>query len=493
MATTKHSSIASTLADLHRPQRLADVIGQESAVAMLSRQITGGTLPPTLLFEGKPGLGKTTLARILARSVNCKAFDGPTLEPCGECSGCRALDGADGSADVIELNCGEHSGIDSIRDLVESIRLRTLDARVRVVIFDEFQLLSPAARVVLTKPLETPPPDTLFILTTTDVEAVPPAIRSRSQHTKLLPIPRELVQQRLAEVASSMDMAIGTDALYELARASGGSMRDALISLGQFAGLDDEVTLAQVRAALPAISERDTLAMVRMLVDRNPLGLLKVLGGLEADRRNADDITPALGEMLHDLFLVEVLGADSAAEAVSCSPDALVELGSLTGRAAPATVQHWYSLLVDAYTPGNRLLRSDVALEMTLLRMIYEGGSNAPAAPAAGTPAAAEPLAVEIKAEPRQINVPVVERTAEEEQAAEARGALAEQIGWAAVVEQLTSSGAKAAYRATTPLSLADGVLRLKLNSGLFAKHKPAVEAAVLAACPDVSSCSWEA
>ena len=117
--TDTTQAVSRTLADLYRPQRLADVVGQDAVVETLRLQISTGTLQPTLLFEGGPGLGKTTLARIVARSLNCTAHDGPTIDPCGECSGCLALDGQDSHADIVELNCGEHSGIDSIRDLAE--------------------------------------------------------------------------------------------------------------------------------------------------------------------------------------------------------------------------------------------------------------------------------------------------------------------------------------------------------------------------------------
>lgn len=486
-SNTSAQAVARTLADLYRPQRLADVVGQEPIVDTLKVQLSTGTLQPTLLFEGEPGIGKTTLARIVARSLNCTAFDGPTLEPCGECSGCLALDGEDGHPDIIELNCGEHSGIDSIRDLVDSFRLRPLSARVKVVIFDEFQLLSGPARQVLTKPLETPPPNTVFVITTTAVEAVPPAIRSRSQHFRLQPIGREEIQRRLTLVAAEMGMAIGGSAVVEIARASRGSLRTALIMLGQFVGLEDEVTLELVRRSLPAIGEASLLAMLTALVENNPLALLKALAGLEDDRRNAADITPALGEMLHNLFLVEVLPPADLPQAVSCSSEMLLSLQALQGQRSPQTIQRWYTLLVDAFTPGSRLVRDDVALEMTLLRMIYE--ADAPTAAGASAPAAAPA----IKEEPRAIAVPMVARTADEQAAADAAATIKEQIGWGEVAGALTSSGSKSALRATKVLGFADGVLTLSLRSAAFARHRDVVEAAVLEVCAGVTSCVWEA
>lgn len=487
-----NQAVARTLADLYRPQRLADVVGQEAIVETLKVQISTGTLQPTLLFEGDPGIGKTTLARIVARSLNCTASDGPTIDPCGECSGCLSLEGQDAHLDIVELNCGEHSGIDSIRELAENFQLRPLSARVKVVIFDEFQLLSGPARQVLTKPLETPPVNTVFIITTTDVGAVPPAIRSRSQHFRLQPIPREAIAQRITLVAAEVGMAIGADAVQEIARASRGSLRTALIVLGQFVGLVDEVTRDLVRRCLPAIGEESLLAMLTALVENNPLALLKALAALEDDRRNAADLTPALGEMLHNLFLVEVLPPADLHQAVSCSAEMLLSLQALQGQRSPQTIHHWYTLLVDAFTPGSRLVRDDVALEMTLLRMIYEGA--APAAAMAGPgPAAIAAAPLTIKEEPRAIAVPQVQLSAEEQAAVDAAASLEQQIGWAAVAGALTSSGAKSALRATKLLGFADGVLTLSLRSAAFARHQDAVEAAVLAACTGVTSCVWEA
>jgi hypothetical protein len=238
--------------------------------------------------------------------------------------------------------------------------------------------------------------------------------------------------------------------------------------------------------------------IIGALAANNPLRVMKALAAVDDERRNAADLTPALGEMLHNMFLVAVLPPTDLPAAVSCSSDTLLALQAIQvqHQRDPRTIHHWYTLLVDAFTPGSRLLRDDVALEMTLLRMIYEaatahGPAYAPGhAPTDG--GALPPAGPAIQEEARAINLPTVELSSEQQHAADAAASLEQQIGWDQVAAALPSAGAKTALRSTHPQSLSAGVLHLQLKSAAFARHQGTIEEAVLATCAGVTSCVWE-
>lgn len=480
------TALRQSLADIYRPQRLDQVVGQEHVTRTIARLLENESVPQTILLEGGPGRGKTTLGRILARSLNCTASDGPTATPCGECDGCTMLDGQDGHPDCIELNCGEHSGIDDIRALIESAKSRPMSARTKVFILDEFQLLSQQARVILTKPLETPPPSTLFILTTTDLKAVPAAIRSRSTHFKLLPIERPEIEGRLKLVADDMGLAIGADAVSEIAKSSNGSLRDALIHLGQFSGLQDEVSKDLVLKSLPAVGEPALLAIVSALVDSNPIALLKALDAVDETRRNHDDLVPALAQMLRDLYLMSAMQFVDAQKLVRCSSEAAQTLALLAGKHPPHTVHSWFDLLASPTVRSNSFVRSQHCLEMTLLGLVYKGNYNATAGAQA-----TESATPTIKAEPRAINIPdeLEEDTAKDTQAEEAPPLSDDD--WALVANHLPTAAARSAYRSTKVMAFADGVLSLRLKSKIYRKNQAAVAAAAVDAIASVSSVEW--
>lgn len=481
------SGVRATLADIYRPETLDHVVGQQATVETLRRLIESDSLPPVLLFEGGPGLGKTSLARIVARSLNCTQSDKPTTTPCGECAGCQMIELSDGHPDCIELNCGSHSGVEEIRELVAASRVRAMDARVKINILDEFQLLSTAARVALTKPLELPPPGVLWILTTTDIKAVPKAILSRSLHFKVLPINQAEVVERLRWVAEDMGLAVAPAALEEIGAASAGSMRNALIFLGQFAGVEDEVTVDLVRRCLPALSETDLLAMIKALVENNPLGLLKALNAVPSERRSPEDVLPALGQMLADFFLVELLEPADAGEQVRCSQAALAELQALKGSKPASTIHRWAELLLAEEAMGSGILRRDIALQMTLLGLIYKGHGGAQTSPAEAAPA--EPLV--IKQEAREIKR-VQSQDPEVSKRISEQVGLAKQLDWDAVIEALATTTAKTAARSTKVLGVDDGVVTLKLSRSSLARYKPEIATAVQLINGDVKSIVWE-
>ncbi len=218
------------LARSWRPQRFADLLGQEAAVQTLSNALSSSTFGQAYVFSGLRGVGKTTVARLLAKAVNCK--EGPTAEPCGNCESCREI--ADGSSiDVIEIDGASNRGIDDVRELRELLKFHPTRDRFRVIIIDEVHMLTREAFNALLKSLEEPPPYILWIFATTERVKVPDTILSRCQQLDFRPVGVDLIRERLEEIAEAEGFSLTTSAAAAIAGAAEGSVRDALSLLDQ--------------------------------------------------------------------------------------------------------------------------------------------------------------------------------------------------------------------------------------------------------------------
>ncbi len=229
-----------------RPKRFSEVVGQDLVVATLRRAVALGKLHHAYLFAGQRGVGKTTLARILARAANCLSpEDG---EPCNRCANClRILSGQ--SLDVVEIDGASHRGIDQVRQLREEVAFLPAGSRYKVYIIDEVHMLTQEAFNALLKTLEEPPPHVIFMFATTEPHKVPPTVLSRCQAFWLQPIPEELIAQKVEEIARAEGFALGEGAAAFLARRAGGSLRDALVLLEQL-GRAGPITRERVESYL---------------------------------------------------------------------------------------------------------------------------------------------------------------------------------------------------------------------------------------------------
>lgn len=236
------------LARRYRPQRFVEVVGQEVAARALRRAVARGRLAHAYLFAGTRGVGKTTLARILAMAVNCeRPEDG---EPCLACSSCEAI--REGRAlDVVEMDAASHTGVDDVRELLEAVRYPPAQLARKVYIIDEAHMLSKAAFNALLKTLEEPPAHALFVLATTEAEKVPPTVRSRCQRFDLERLPAATIRAHLANVFAQEGIEAEEAALALLARAADGSLRDALSLAERMIALEDgRMTRETVQCAL---------------------------------------------------------------------------------------------------------------------------------------------------------------------------------------------------------------------------------------------------
>jgi DNA polymerase-3 subunit gamma/tau len=251
----------------YRPQRFADVVGQSAVVTTLSNAIRKGRIAPAYLFCGPRGTGKTSSARILAKSLNC--VNGPTPDPCGICDQCRSI--TRGTAlDVIEIDAASNTGVDNIRELIERVQFSPVSSRYKVYVIDECHMLSTSAFNALLKTLEEPPDRVVFVLATTDPQRVLPTVISRCQRFDYRRIPLEAMVAHLAHIAETEGIPATAETLNLIAQISQGGLRDAEALLDQLSLLDGTIEVDAVWDLVGSVPERQLLALTDAITHRDP-------------------------------------------------------------------------------------------------------------------------------------------------------------------------------------------------------------------------------
>jgi DNA polymerase III subunit gamma/tau len=287
----------------YRPQSFGEVVGQEAVVRTLKNAIAAGQVRQAYLFAGPRGTGKTSMARILAKSLNC--VSGPTAEPDGTCNACRTI-AAGTSLDVIEMDAASQRGIDDIREIRDRVVLQPVEGRYKVYILDEAHQLTDAAWNALLKLIEEPPPHLVFVFCTTDLSKVLPTVRSRCQ-TFVFQRPRlqELVTV-LGRVAEGEGIDAPPQALSLIARAARGSFRDATSTLDQLASAtESKVTVQSVLQLLGTVEEDALFRLCDLVVDRDTAGALTFIEELSEQGHDLGRLVSDLIEHLRHLLLVQ--------------------------------------------------------------------------------------------------------------------------------------------------------------------------------------------
>ncbi len=290
----------------YRPQSFGEVVGQEAVVRTLKNAIASGQVRQAYLFAGPRGTGKTSMARILAKGLNC--VNGPTPDPDGTCNACRTI-AAGTSLDVIEMDAASQRGIDDIREIRDRVVLQPVEGRYKVYILDEAHQLTDAAWNALLKLIEEPPPHLVFVFCTTDLSKVLPTVRSRCQ-TFVFQRPRlqELVTV-LSRVAEGEGIDAPPQALSLVARAARGSFRDATSTLDQLAAAtENKVTVQAVLQLLGTVEEDALFRLCDLVVDRDTAGALTFVEELSEQGNDLGRLVSDLIEHLRHLMLVQHMG-----------------------------------------------------------------------------------------------------------------------------------------------------------------------------------------
>ena len=365
----------------YRPSVFADVIGQEHVTVPLSNALTSGKTHHAYLFSGPRGCGKTSSARIMARSLNCEK--GPTPTPCGLCQSCKNLvANGPGSLDVIELDAATHGLVDDARDLRDKAFFAPVQSRYKIYIIDEAHQLGPGAANALLKVVEEPPPHVIFIFATTEPEKLISTIRSRTHHYPFRLVPPGILAEHLEKICKEEGVTVAKGVIPLVVRASGGSVRDALSVLGQLLagagpdGVSYEIAIqllgftdgALLDDAVDALAARDGATLFKT-VDR-------VIESGHDPRRFASDLL----ERLRDLMIVDALEATNANSILRGLPDDQLErMRKQAANIGAANLSRSADIAAEGLTQMRGATAPRLILELICGRMLLPGGDNSEA------------------------------------------------------------------------------------------------------------------
>ena len=367
------------LARKYRPQNFEDLLGQDALVQTLTNAIQNNRLHHAYILTGIRGVGKTTTARLIARALNCTGADGkggPTIHPCGVCDNCKAI-AAGRHMDVMELDAASHTGVDDIRELLDSARYAPTNARYKVYIIDEVHMLSKGAFNALLKTLEEPPAHVKFIFATTEIRKVPVTILSRCQRFDLQRLSVETLTQLFTKILANENIPAETEALDIIAKAADGSARDGLSLLDQAIVLSNgNINTDVVKKMLGLADRSQTLTLFENLVNGNMEAVLKDISEQYINGATPMIVLQDLINITHDLAKVKIIPA--LLNSTSLSEIEKKTFATLSTSCSLAVLSKIWQMLIKGISEINMAPSAVEALEMILLRVAYSASLPTP-------------------------------------------------------------------------------------------------------------------
>lgn len=367
------------LARKYRPQNFEDLLGQDALVQTLTNAIQNNRLHHAYILTGIRGVGKTTTARLIARALNCVGPDGkggPTIHPCGVCDNCKAI-AAGRHMDVMELDAASHTGVDDIRELLDSARYAPTNARYKVYIIDEVHMLSKGAFNALLKTLEEPPAHVKFIFATTEIRKVPVTILSRCQRFDLQRLSVETLTKLFTKILSQENIPAESECLDIIAKAADGSARDGLSLLDQAIVLSNgNINTETVKKMLGLADRSQTLALFEKLVKGDMEAVLKDISEQYTNGATPIIILQDLINITHDLAKIKIVPA--LLNSTSLSEIEKTTFTDLSGKCSLAILSKIWQMLIKGISEINMAPSAVEALEMILLRIAYSASLPTP-------------------------------------------------------------------------------------------------------------------
>ncbi len=357
------------LARKYRPQKFSEVIGQEHVTRTLKNAIEQGRIAHGYIFSGHRGIGKTTIARILAMALNCQSQDHPVPEPCGVCDSCREIR-AGNAVDVIEIDAATNRGIDEIRELREAARYRPARDRFKIYILDEAHQITDAAFNALLKTLEEPPSHIIFMMATTQPEDIPQTIRSRCQHFSFHAVRFDDIVAQLRDIAGQEGIKADDNALAMLAEVGDGSMRDALSIMDQAIACCGTTLSADVVRGLVGTVSSDVLEKVMDAVARNSSeDVLRTIDRLLVEGQSPQHFARQMLRFLRNALVAKVAGSDS--QVLQISADERERVARVAERFSEEDLSRFMQIMLRTHSELGYKQEQRFHLELGLLKLVH--------------------------------------------------------------------------------------------------------------------------
>lgn len=347
------------LARKYRPKNFNEVVGQDHVIQVLVNSIDSEKIHQAFIFSGTRGVGKTTIARILAKCLNCESDSKPTSEPCNKCSNTVEITSGR-SVDFLEIDAASNTQVDKIRDLIETVEYKPAKGRFKIFLIDEVHMLSTASFNALLKTIEEPPSHVVFIFATTNPDKIPKTVQSRCLQLNLKTVSEELIFQHLKKILKSEKIKFDEESIQLIANSANGSVRDSLTILDQMIAFGDgKIEKNQVKKLLGTIDDSILFELIEHVVDGNGKGAFDCLAQIEELSPEYDVILKNIISILHKISIEQVLD--------NSENEKIKDLSSKTDK---EFCQLLYEIAMNAYSRFSVHPNPRESLEICLLRML---------------------------------------------------------------------------------------------------------------------------